>query len=332
MRPKRIGLLGFDQVTALHLVGPADVFGAAALDDGYGGRIRCYDVHIVGITSDRFRSECGLKFEAEKTLSHAPIFDTVIIAGGNGIRRPPIAEKIAAWLLKRIDWRRIGTICDGIYGLAPTGLLDGRTVTTHWRFADDVTRRFPRLKVDPKKPFVKDGPYYTSSGLSAGINLSLAMIQEDYGPNVARSVERDMALHLTNGDLAGLPSERTQVDNYPIHRLADLVAWILRNLHADLSLELLARRACMCPNRFSKVFKSVFGQAPTDFVANLRLNEARRRLSKQHKALRAVAESVGFSNPRVFQRAFERRFGVRPISYPKNGKPGCAPASNGVHR
>jgi transcriptional regulator GlxA family with amidase domain len=310
MRPKRIGILGFDQVTALHLVGPATAFAAAALDDGYGGRIPCYDVHIIGVTSDRFRSECGLRFEVERTLSHAPVFDTVIIAGGSGIRRPPVAEKIAAWLLKRIDWRRIGTICAGIYGLAPTGLLDGRDVTTHWRFARDVTRRFPRLKLDHRRPFVKDGPYYTSTGLSAGINLSLAMIEEDYGPNVARSVEGELTLHLTDNDFE-LPSAGVPLDNYPIDRFADLVAWVLRNLHADLSLPVLAQRACMDPGHFSKVFKRVFGQAPTDFVANLRLNEARRRLAKRQNTLRAVATSVGFSDLAAFQRAIARRFGGR---------------------
>ncbi len=180
MTPKRIGLIGFEQVTALHLVGPADAFSAATLDNGYGGRIPCYEVWTLGLRSERFQTESGLSFTAQATLQTAPDFDTIIVAGGPGIRRPGVSEEIAEWLLQRAaQTRRFGAVCAGIYGLAPTGLLDGREVTTHWRFASDVARRFPRLKVGHQRPLVQDGPFYTSTGLSAGLNLSLALIQED---------------------------------------------------------------------------------------------------------------------------------------------------------
>src|SRR5438105_11830836 len=259
--------------------------------------------------------------EARETLSTAPVLDTIIVAGGRGIRRPEVSDKVAAWILKRVnDTRRIGAVCTGIYGVAPTGLLDGREVTTHWRFARDLARRFPRLKIDYRKPFVQDGPYYTTTGLNGGVNLSLAMIQEDYGPYVAQSVEQELALRLTKEDQEELPSDAAPVDNHPIDRLSDLIAWMLRNLHADLSVEVLARRACMCPNHFSKVFKSVLGEPPSDFVQNLRLHEARRRLSKRQTTLRTVSQSVGFTNSATFQRAFEKKFGGRPSSYLGNGQ------------
>jgi transcriptional regulator GlxA family with amidase domain len=329
-RPIRIGLVGFDGVTALHLVGPADTFVAAALDDGYGGRIPCYEIYTIGAFSDRFRAEDGLMFEAPETLSTAPILDTIIIAGGRGIRRLEVSDKIAAWILKRVnDTRRIGAICTGIYGVAPTGLLDGREVTTHWRFARDLARRFPRLRIDHRKPFVRDGPYYTTTGLSAGVNLSLAMIQEDYGPFVAQSVEQELTLRLTKEDQEELILDFAPFDNHPIDRFSDLVAWVIRNLHTDLSVEVLARRACMCPSHFSKVFKSVFGEPPRNFVQNLRLNEARRRLSKRQKTLRTVSQSVGFTSSAAFQRAFEKKFGGRPSSYLENGQPRGAAAPNG---
>jgi len=316
----------------LHLVGPADAFVAAALDDGYGNRIPCYEVHTIGVFSDRFRAEGGLMFEARETLSTAPVLDTIVIAGGRGIQRPEVSDKVATWILKRVnDTRRIGAVCTGVYGVAPTGLLNGREVTTHWRFARDLARRFPRLRIDHRKPFVQDGPYYTTTGLNGGVNLSLAMIQEDYGPYVAQSVEQELALRLTKEDQEELPSDAAPVDNHPIDRFSDLVAWVIRNLHADLSVEVLARRACMCPGHFSKVFKSVFGEPPSDFVQNLRLNEARRRLSKRQKTLRIVAESVGFSSPDSFHRAFARRFGSRPSSYLENGKPTGAAALTGSH-
>ena len=229
------------------------------------------------------------------------------------------------------DTRRIGAICTGIYGVAPTGLLDGREVTTHWRSARDLARRFPRLRIDHRKPFVRDGPYYTTTGLSGGVNLSLAMIQEDYGPYIARSVEEELTLRLTKEDHEELASDAVPVDNHPIDRFSDLVAWVIRNLHSDLSVEVLARRACMCPNHFSKVFKSVFGEPPSDFVQNL-LNEARRRLAKRQKTLHTVAASVGFSSPDSFQRAFERKFGSRPSSYLEDRQQRCVAASNGLHQ
>jgi transcriptional regulator GlxA family with amidase domain len=330
-RPIRVGLVGFDEVTALHLVGPADAFVGAALDDGYGNRIPCYEVHTIGVFSDRFRAEDGLMFEAGRTLSSAPVLDTIIVAGGNGIRRSEVSHEVAAWILKRVnDTRRIGAVCTGIYGVAPTGLLDGREVTTHWRFARDLARRFPRLRIDHRKPFVRDGAYYTTTGLSGGMNLSLAMIQEDYGPYVAQSVEEGLTLRLTKEDQEELPSDAVPVDNYPIDRFSDLVAWVIKNLHADLSIEVLARRACMCPGHFSKLFKSVFGEPPSDFVQNLRLNEARRRLSKRQRTLRTVAASVGFSSSDSFHRAFERRFGIRPNKYVENRQPAGVTGSNGL--
>jgi transcriptional regulator GlxA family with amidase domain len=157
------------------------------------------------------------------------------------------------------------------------------------------------------------------------------MIQEDYGPYVARSVEEGLTLRLTKEDQEELPSDALPVDNHPIDRFSDLVAWVIRNLHSDLSVEVLARRACMCPNHFSKVFKSVFGEPPSDFVQNLRLNEARRRLAKRQKTLHTVAASVGFSSADSFQRAFERKFGSRPSNYLGDRQPTCVAASNGSH-
>jgi transcriptional regulator GlxA family with amidase domain len=202
-----------------------------------------------------------------------------------------------------------------VSALAATGLLNGREVTTHWRFARELARRFPRLKIDHRKSFVRDGPYYSTTGLAGGISLALAMIQEDYGPYVAQSVEEELNIRLTKADQEEIPPETSSPDNYPIDRFSELVAWVMRNLDADLSVQVLARRACMCPSHFSKVFKSILGEPPRDFVQNLRLNEARRRLSKRQKTLRTVSQSVGFKSSASFQDAFEEKFGCRPRQY-----------------
>ena len=331
-RPKSVGLIGFEQVTASHFVAPADTFATAALDDGYGNRIPCYEVHTIGAISDRFRTETGFLFQAQHSLSAAPELDTIVIAGGTGVLRADVTDKISTWILNRInDTRRIGAVGTGVKALAATGLLNGREVTTHWRFARELARQFPRLKIDHRKSFVRDGPYYTTTGLTGGVNLSLAMIQEDYGPHVAQSVEEELALRLTKEDQDELPSEGDSSENHPIDRFSELVAWVMRNLDADLSVEVLARRACMCPSHFSKVFKSILGEPPRDFVQNLRLNEARRRLSKRQKTLRTVSESVGFRTSLAFQEAFERKFGARPSAYLQHQRPLKLTMSNGSH-
>jgi len=332
LRPKNVGLIGFEQVTASHFVAPADTFATAALDDGYGNRIPCYEVHTIGAISDRFRTETGFLFQAQHTLSAAPELDTIVIAGGAGVLRADVTDKISTWILNRInDTRRIGAVGTGVKALAATGLLNGREVTTHWRFARELARQFPRLKIDHRKSFVRDGPYYTTTGLTGGVNLSLAMIREDYGPYVAQSVEQELALRLTKEDQDELPPEGDSSENHPIDRFSELVAWVMRNLDADLSVEVLARRACMCPSHFSKVFKSILGEPPRDFVQNLRLNEARRRLSKRQKTLRTVSESVGFRTSLAFQEAFERKFGARPSAYLQHQKPLKLIMSNGSH-
>ncbi|MEP6821650.1 MAG: helix-turn-helix domain-containing protein [Chthoniobacterales bacterium] len=323
MSPKRIGLVGFDQVTALHLIGTADAFTAAVLDDGYGGRIPCYEICTIGAPARHFRTESGVSFTAETDLRHAPVCDTIIVAGGVGLRDPLLADEIADWLLRQTgETRRIGAVCTGIYALAATGLLDARAVTTHWRIAQDLARRFPSLQIDHKKAIMRDGPYWTAHGLSGGINLSLAMIEEDYGPYVTRTVARELELAPAAPNDRSIPVASPLAASVTTDRFADLVSWIVRNLQSDLSVETLARRACICPSHFSKAFKSVFGQPPTEFVETLRLNEARRRLSKRQKTLQSVALSVGFTDADAFQRAFERRFGTRPSRLLEHLAPG----------
>jgi transcriptional regulator GlxA family with amidase domain len=318
MPPKWIGFLGFDGVTACHLVGPADSFAAAALDDGYGNRISCYQLCIIGVNSGSFRAESGLLFKAQETLQTAPELDTIVIPGGEGLRRAEVSEKISDWVLTRANrTRRIAAICTGIYGVAPTGLLDGREVTTHWRFASDVARRFPSLRVDHRRPLVKDGPFYTSACLTAAMDLSLALIEEDYGRQVALAAAREPAAPVNRNGEQDF-SRPVHFDSQPIDRFAELVRWIMLNLDQDLSVNALARRACMSPSHFNRAFKSVFGSTPTEFVENLRVNEARRRLSTPKRTLDSIAASVGFSDREAFRRAFERRFGAKPRGYLTN--------------
>jgi transcriptional regulator GlxA family with amidase domain len=314
MLGKRIGVLGFDGVVAAHLVVPRDIFAAAILNSGYGNRIPCYQTYTIG--PEAFRAESGMMFRPDETLQTAPELDTIIVPGGNGLRQSDASDKISDWLLTRTNrTRRIGVISTGIYGLAPTGLLDGREVTTHWRFASDVARRFPKLRVDPRRPLVKDGAFYTSSGPNAAVDLSIALVEEDYGPHVALAAAQEFVTSPVNGNGQGKLPKPSVFNSQPADRFAELVPWIMRNLREDLSVNALARRVCMSPGHFNRAFKSVLGDTPAEFVERLRVNEAKRRLSVPKRTVDTIAASVGFSDARVFRHAFKRRFGAKPHSY-----------------
>lgn len=316
MNPKRIGILGFDGVMALDVVGPADAFTSAFVEDERGRARPGYEVLIVGQTAKPFGAECGLVFKPHTTLQTAPALDTVIIPGGKGLRTPGTNAKISAWLKSRAGAiRRIASTCTGIYGLAPTGLLDGRRVTTHWRFARDVAHRFPALEVDPDALFIKDGRFYTSAGVTAGIDLSLALIEDDYGPRVALSVARELVVYLKRLGGQEQYSEPLRFQVESADRFADLIAYIYGHLDHDLSVDLLADKVSLCPRHFSRLFKHSFGSTPASFIKTLRMDEARRRLAIPGNTIESVAGSVGFNSADAFRRVFEQRFGVPPSIY-----------------
>jgi len=316
MNPLHIGFLGFDGVMGLDLVGPMDAFSSAQIEESNGQPAKCYEVLIVGLSRRPFVSEAGTVFKPHKTIVNAPHLDTLIIPGGRGLRVPAIQKKAAEWISTRLEkTRRIATVCTGTYGVAPTGCLNGRRVTTHWRYAHDLAARFPELRVDPNALYLKDGDFYTCAGITAGIDLSLALIEEDFGPRVALSVARELVVYLKRPGGQEQFSGPLQFQTQSSDRFADLVAWIQGHLREDLSTEALAERACLGPRQFTRRFKAAFGATPAAFVEVLRLHEARARLILPNQTIGTVAHSVGFKSTDVFRRAFERRFGLQPSSY-----------------
>jgi transcriptional regulator GlxA family with amidase domain len=315
MRPIRVGILGYDGVQALDIIGPGDAFTIATGDPESR---KCYEVLVIGSDGRPFTAESGVVFHPHESLRTAPVLDTLIIPGGKGLRISQTNDVFSRWITNRASRiRRIACVCTGAYGLASTGLLDGRRVTTHWRFARDLALRFPKLKVDANALFLKDGPFYTSAGVTAGIDLSLALIEEDFGPRLALAVARELVVYMKRTGGQEQYSEPLQFQTNSTDQFDELASWMLRHLEHDLSLEVLARRACLSPRHFSRRFKSVFGATPAAFVEHLRLDEARRRLIERRQTIESVATSVGFHSDDSFRRAFERRFGVKPSSYRK---------------
>jgi transcriptional regulator GlxA family with amidase domain len=301
---------------AADLMGPAEAFSRPKIATDDGDDRRCYKVMTIGISGKSCVTESGIVVRPQIDMQHAPPLDTVIVPGSSGIQGPKINNRIADWLNRRApSTRRIAALGTGIYALAATGLLDDRQVVTHWRFAKDVASRFPKLRVNPSNLFVKDGPFYTCAGGTSAVDFSLALIEEDYGRQVALGLARELIIHVKRSGAQEQYSESLQFQVQSSDRFADLPAWILCHLGHDLSVDALAERAGMSRRNFTRLFHKTFGKTPSEFVAEARIAEARRRVLVPRNNLESVAASLGFKSADVFSKAFERRVGVRPRIY-----------------
>lgn len=309
-RTRIVGFLGFNGVAALDLIGPLEAFACAA------GPERRYVCRIFGVSRAPFTSESGTLFQPHASLAEAERVDTLIVPGGAGLRAPAINGPIARWLRDKTSAiRRIASVCTGIYAVAPTGLLDGRRVTTHWRFAADVAERFPALRMEPDRIFVRDGRFYTSAGVTAAIDLALAMIVSDHGRPLAMQVARELVVYLKRNGGQDQYSGTLQLQTRSGDRLEELVTWMLGNLTRPLTVDALAERAGMSPRQLQRRFTSSLGAPVGDFVERLRLDAARERLSESAYSIDEVARLVGFRSVDVFRRAFVRKFGILPREY-----------------
>jgi len=316
VRPKHIVIVGYDNLASLDLTGPLEAFSRAFFEDSSGIPQPCYKVTIAALSTKTFRSMSGLRMTASCILSSLRNIDTLLIPGGPGIRLSSSGPKLADWISRRAHGiRRIVSVCTGVYAIAPTGLLNGRRVTTHWKFAAELAGRFPALKVDANALYIRDGKFYTSAGITAGIDLSLALIEEDFGPRIALAVARELVVYMKRPGGQEQFSEPLKFQVSTTNRFADLATWMVGRLNKDLSVEAMAEQTSLCPRQFSRRFRGEFNSSPAAFVQRLRLDEARKRLSDPGSSVKRVAESVGFHDPDSFRRAFMRRFGVPPAHY-----------------
>jgi transcriptional regulator GlxA family with amidase domain len=314
-KPKLIGILGFDAVSSLDLISTFEVFSAA--NNFAENQFRSsYDPKIVAVKGKCFVSETGVILKARYTLSIARQFDTVIVPGGKGVRSGDTCRTLARWLATHSNTiKRIAAISSGIYPLALSGLLTGRKIATHYRDTQDVSRRFPNVEVSDNAIFIKDGQFYTSAGATAGIDLALSLIEEDYGQRASLAVARELVVYLKRSGSQEQYSEPLRFQTESVSRFSELTTWIHSHLNEDLSIEALAARACLCPRHFSRRFKREVGTSPADFVERLRLDEALRRLCNGDNSVENVGLSVGFKSADAFRRAFERRVGMAPSDY-----------------
>jgi transcriptional regulator GlxA family with amidase domain len=306
-------ILGFPGVQALDIIGPHDVFtGAAALTDGG------YQVRVVSADSQPATTAGGLALATSAMPQHE-VVDTLVLPGGAGVDAARADPMVMAWISGvTARARRVVSVCTGAFFAAQAGLLDGCRATTHWAFADRLAREFPAVDVDPDPIFVRSSPtVWTSAGVTAGIDLALALVEDDHGTEVAHTVARWLVLYLRR------PGGQTQfaapvwmprARREPIRAVQEAID---AQPGAPHSVTELAARAAMSPRHFTRLFTEEVGEAPGAYVDRVRTEAARRQLEQTDDTVVTIAARCGFGTAETLRRNFIRRVGVSPDQYRK---------------
>lgn len=277
-----------------------------------------YDIEVVsGAATRRLAEVCGLRLSAERSYREVRgRIDTLLFTPLDVAALESEHAELVSWLARRAPTaRRVVALCTSAFLLARAGLLDGREATTHWAACELLGREFPRVRVDPEPIFVRDGNVYTSAGATAGMDLALALVEEDFGAEVARAVARFLVLFLRRPGGQSQFSVPLAYDWGNAGPLRDLQSFILQHLHEDLSVERLARQAAMSPRNFRRVFAREVGTTPARFVELARLESARRHLEQTSEGVERIASVCGFRSSERMRVAFLRRLGVSPSEY-----------------
>jgi transcriptional regulator GlxA family with amidase domain len=308
---RRIVIPVFDDVQALDVTGPSEVFSLADRTRPGGA----YDIVLVAKAPVRTSSGIVLTPHAGVDAYNGEI-DTLVVPGGLGTQRAARDEHLVAFVqYAAAKSRRITSVCTGAFLLARAGLLDGRRATTHWASCEALQRNYPTVEVQTDPIFVRDGNVYTSAGVTAGIDLALALVEEDHGPELALAVARSLVLFVRrpggqNQFSAGLKS---QTASRP--RIRQLQSWIQDHLDQDLTVPSLAGRAFMSERNFSRVFAREVGATPASYVESMRLERARLLLETTDQQLEQIAQACGFGTVETLRRTFARRLNSSPSDY-----------------
>jgi len=305
---RRIAFLVFPGFQLLDACGPVAAFEIA-------GRYRpdAYDLRLIAAPAGLIKSSSGVAIQASAPGQIARL-DTLIVAGGDGTReaaRDPRLQRLVRACARQA--RRIASVCSGAYVLAEAGLLEGRSATTHWSRSGDFARRYPGVRLQPDRIFIKDGKVWTSAGISAGIDLSLALIEEDVGERIARQVARQLVVYYRRPGGQSQFSALLEMERGG-GRFAGLLDHVRGSLRARHSVSELAERACMSPRHFARAFQAETGVSPARAVARLRAETARAALERGTQSVSQVARACGFEDPERMRRTFLRLFGTTPSS------------------
>lgn len=310
---REIVISGPPPVQILDVTGPLEVF----------SNVSDYRVEVVAFDgSDQLLTSRGIKLGgAISSDSISDHIDTLVIAGGPGAESGEYDEKYIRWVADAASRsRRVASICTGAFVLAAAGLLDGKRAVTHWGFCDRLAREFPKISVLADPIFLRDGSVYTSAGITAGIDLSLALVEEDYGHQTALAVARQLVMFLVRPGGQAQYSHMLSRQAATFEPLRELQVYMLENLKADLSVEALAERIGMSPRHFSRVCLREMKMNPGQFVDHLRIEAAQQMIDSSSKGLKEIADACGFRSADSMRRAFQRVIGITAAEYSERFK------------
>ena len=308
---RKIGFLLFDQMNTQDLVGPMEAFFSVSAIIPTP-----YELLFIGERAGIYRSESGLALLAEHKLSDISSLDTLIIPGGAGSRQPAVQQALCPWIEQnKPRVRRIASVCTGAFLLAEAGLLNGLHATTHWRFVGDLAVQYPNIHVHPDELYIDNGDVATSAGITSGIDLTLRLIQNDLGSEVASKVARFLVVHYRRaGDQAQF-SEPLRFQQKADTGFSSLSSFVLDNLQRELSVGELAEHCAMSERNFYRKFTRRMGETPARYIETLRLDYARQLLVENSWPLSRISEACGYRSADAFRRAFHRRFSLSPSDY-----------------
>ena len=314
-KPHLIAIPIFPGLQSLDAVGPAQVFGSA----NQALAREAYRIKFVAAEPGTVPTSAGFALCAE-SLRVVPTksVDTLLCPGGeeDPLRAALRDKPLMRWINEAARTaKRACSVCSGAFLLASTGILSGRSAATHWASTAELQRRFPDIKVDPESIYVADGKCWTSAGVTTGIDMALALVEEDHGRAVAMQVARRIVVYMRRPGHQTQFSAALNAQDVKDDKLANLASWVEANLTKRLDVETLAARAAMSPRSFHRHMRDELGMSPAKFVESVRLDAARRWLDEDKLDLGAVAARAGFSGPDHLIRAFNRRFGVTPAAY-----------------
>lgn len=323
--PHRVLMLALPMAQTLDVVGPMEVFAQANWRARAGGRPDPYLLELAAPVAGPVETTSGIALQATRRFSaRLPPPDTLIVAGGPGTRSAIHDRKLIATLRRMAEQApRVASVCTGAYPLAATGLLDGRRATTHWHVCDAFARRFRKVNVDADAIFVIDGKFHTSAGVTAGIDLALALVERDLGRREALGIARQLVVFLRRpgGQSQFSAHLQAEPDSDGDARFAALTTWMLAHLDADLSVEALAHRAAMSPRNFARRFTAEMGATPARYVQRLRLDAARRLLTDGELPIAEVARRCGYGTVETMRLAFQRQLKVAPQEFRNRFQP-----------
>lgn len=306
----------FPRFQMLDIAAPCDAF--AEVNIISSGSCR-YEILTIATTRAPIQSSSGLMITPDRTIFDAcPHFDTLIIPGGLGVFDLLEATSLIDWLkAQHEDCRRIGAICNGVFPLGAAGLINGKTVTTHWMDAAQLATMFRKAKVQPDRIYAKDGGLYTTAGVTAGIDLSLALIEEDFGKKMALDVAKYLIVYRrrAGGQSQFSPLLEMQAETDSESRISEVRSYVLANLAIEHTVHSIAGKMQMSERHLSRLFMQVCGLTLMTFVNDARIDEARHYLESTHINLNDIAHRCGFSNVSTMRRAFTKRLGIRPSDY-----------------